>query len=442
MTAKLGRYRYWGDQKPDTSRPLLTVTRPREAVSAKATTTTTGGGESATSSTTGTLRIYGPIDSWGGWWGVSSKEVAQALDLLGDAEKIVVRVNSPGGESAEGRAIMNLLRAHGAEITTVVDGAAYSAASYIALAGSDRVMSSGSTFMIHDTSTYLYVNEAGALKAAEVLKTLSNSGAELYAEITGGTVEEWRTAMREESWYSAATAVEAGLMSRVGVVPDTGAAETAGDDGPEPVDENDVEERARATYDMSLFDKAPESITQDSPKPPSASAVGSTKTEGGSAVAFSDEQLTNLRTKLGLSETADEAAITAAVEAVVEESLEERPPATPTESVQVPEGHVVISAAELSDLKAGAALANATAKTLADKEREAFLDSVKGKFLPDNRDAWAKEFDRDPAKTREHFASAPVIIPTSEIGHAVNQQETAEDDGWFPQFPVSMSQEG
>lgn len=424
MTATMGRYRYWGDQKPDTSRPLLTLSRPAEAVNLKATTTGEGDDSSVSS---GTLRIYGPIDSWGGYWGVSAKEVAQALDLLGDAERIVVRVNSPGGESSEGRAIVNLLRAHSAEIVTVVDGAAYSAASYIAACGNDTVMSPGSTMMIHDTSTILYGNADAMRKAADVLDVLSNSGSELYAEIAGGTVEEWRELQKAETWYSAAGAVESGLMKRVAVVPDSGPAETAGDDGPEPVDTDAVEDRARAAYDVSLFEKAPEGLL---PKPPTASADGKTNTEGGSAVALTTEQIT-MRQKLGIAEDADEATTLAALTEALAERAE---PAAETSGI--PEGHVVIPAAKLADLEAGAALATSTAKSLAEKERDAFLDSVKGKYLPTSREGWAKEYDRDPAGVREHFKTAQVLIPTTELGHdtPVNERQTEDDAAYAAVF--------
>ena len=144
-------------------------------------------------------------------------------------------------------------------------------------------------------------------------------------------------------------------------------------------------------------------------------------------MAFSDEQLTTMRASLQLEETADEAAILAAVEAVVAENLEERPPAPPTASV--PEGHVVIPAAKLADLEAGAALATTTAKTLHEKERSTFLDSVKGKYLPTSRAGWEAEYDRDPAGVRAHFEKAPVLIPTSELGHdnPVEDGKTEDD---------------
>lgn len=412
MTAKMGLYRYWGDQKPDTSRPLLTFTRPGDAVTAKSQTAPT-----EQPSSTGTLRIYGPIDSWGGFWGVSAKEVAQALDMLGDVDRIVVRVNSPGGESSEGRAIMNLLRAHKATCIAVVDGGAYSAASYVAVGCDETVMSPGTTMMIHDTSTFMYGNADAFRKTAGVLDTLSDSGAELYAEVAGGTVEQWRELQKAETWYTAAEAVAAGLADRVGVVPDAGPTETAGDNGPEPAPEG-TEDRARASYDLSLFENAP--------KPPTASAGGSTHpTEGGPAVAFSDEQITDMRRKLGVAEDADEATILAALD----ESLEERADETVV-NTNVPDGHVVVPEARLKDLETAANAGAEAAKRLQERDREEFLDSVRTKYAPANRDAWAKEFDRDPEGTRKHFEGAADIIPVDSVGHA-GQPDNSEDDATY-----------
>ena len=106
----------------------------------------------AADDTTATLRLYDPIDSWGGDWGVSAKEFAAALDALPvGVERIVVQINSPGGEVWEGLAITNQLRRHPATVTAVVDGIAASAASFIAVGGADRVvMGRNAQLMIHD----------------------------------------------------------------------------------------------------------------------------------------------------------------------------------------------------------------------------------------------------------------------------------------------------
>lgn len=435
MTAKMGRYRYWGDQKPDTSRPLLTFTRPQEAVSAAVRTSTT---EQADATTTGTLRIYGPIDSYGGWWGVSSKEVAQALDMLGDAERIIVRVNSPGGESSEGRAIVNLLRAHKAEIVTVVDGAAYSAASYIAACGDDSVMSPGTTLMIHDTSTFFYGNEAEFQKVAATLGILSTSGAELYAEIAGGTPEQWRELQRAETWYTAATAVESGLMKRVATVPDAGLAETAGGDEPAVVDPGDVEERARASYDLSLFEKAP---APSNPQPPAASAPGSVTTpEGEPAMAFTPEQLTQMRKDLGLQADADEATIVAALSEAAS-SAEITPPATP----QIPEGMSLVDNAILEQLKAGATAGVTAQATLAGQERDRVIDQAlkDGKIAATSREKLVEAWDKDPATTAAVLETlTPGLVPTTPVGHESEPSTLGEvldiDDAELAAFAASL----
>ena len=76
------------------------------------------------------LHLYDPIDSWGGWWGVSAKEFAAALAALSeDTSEIRLYINSPGGEVWEATAIINLLRRHDAHVVAIVDGLAASAAS-------------------------------------------------------------------------------------------------------------------------------------------------------------------------------------------------------------------------------------------------------------------------------------------------------------------------
>lgn len=420
MTDKMGRFRYWGDQKPDTSRPLLTVTRPAEAVAVKA---QQGDAPTATAES-GTLRIYGPIDSWGGFWGVSAKEVAQALDLLGDVKRVVVRVNSPGGESSEGRAIMNLLRAHPAECLAVVDGAAYSAASYIAVGCNETVMSPGTTLMIHDTSTIIYGNADELRKQAGILDTISNSGAELYAEVAGGTVEEWRERQKAETWYTAADAVTAGLADRVAVIPDLGPAETAGDE-PEPVDNEGVEDRARATYDLSLFDQGriPAPI-----KPPAESSDGSHNTEGGTAVAFSDEQITDMRKLLGVAEDADEAAFVAALTSVVDKVTE--PPAN-TERAKVPEGMTLVESDALNALKSDAAAGRSARKQLDDQARDAAVDAAvrAGKITPARREYWTKSWEADPEGTKATLDGLEAgLVPVAEIGNAGEPDTKTADD--------------
>lgn len=167
-----------------------------------------------------TLRLYDPIDSWGGEWGVSAKEFAATLDELpDDTAEIRLHINSPGGEVYEGVTILNTLRNHRARVVAVVDGLAASAASFIAAGADEVVMGRNSQLMIHDAWGLCLGNAADMRDVAARLDKISDNIASVYAAKAGGPVESWRAAMLAETWYSAEEAVEVGLADRVEEAP-------------------------------------------------------------------------------------------------------------------------------------------------------------------------------------------------------------------------------
>ena len=162
------------------------------------------------------LRLYDPIDDWGGDWGVSAKEFAVALAALPeDVHTIHLHINSPGGMVFEGVAILNQLRQHQAKVVAIVDGLAASAASFIACGADEVQMSPNTQLMIHDAWGLAIGNAATMRDAGDLLDRLSDNIAAVYAAKAGGTTDEWRAAMLAESWYSADEAVAAGLADAV-----------------------------------------------------------------------------------------------------------------------------------------------------------------------------------------------------------------------------------
>ena len=133
-------------------------------------------------------------------------------------------------------------------------------------------------------------------------------------------------------------------------------------------------------------------------------------------MAFSNEQITNLRATLGLAETADEAAIVAAVSAVVEENVEERSTNQPA-AAAVPAGHTVVPEVRLTDLETSAQAGVQAMKKLHEMERDAFLDEHKAKYSATSRAKWAERYDANPEATRELLSSAADLVPTGERGH-------------------------
>lgn len=163
--------------------------------------------------------IYGHIG-----WDVTAGEFLKELAAV-EADKIDVHIATNGGDVFDGIAILNALRAHQAEITTIVDAQALSAGSFIMQAGKTRKMMPNSTVMIHDALTGGAWAEGNAkdmrefaeevLRFADILDQTSDNIAAIYAERAGGTAEQWRETMRAEKWYTAQAAVDAGLADEV-----------------------------------------------------------------------------------------------------------------------------------------------------------------------------------------------------------------------------------
>lgn len=401
--------------------------------------------------TVGELWLYGVV---GGWWrGFDAESVANALRSL-DVDTLYVRIHSPGGLASDGIAISNLLRNHSARVVIVVDGVAASAASVIALAGDEIVMCPGSQMMLHDASTVGYGNAADLRRAADWIDGQSANYAGVYAYKAGGTAAQWREVMLANdgwgTWYTAEEAVSAGLADSVGTRPAVGSPPTAPEDELEE-ELDDDETLARAAHDLALLDQCVHPAARaawqgERPKPPTASADGSTTTqEGSSAVAFTNEQLATMRQELGLSEDADEATIVAALS----EALEERADATTTPqgtasvTVKVPEGMTLIETEVLDQLRSGAEDGR-TARTqqLNEKRDRTIAQAVAdGKITPARREHWAMKWDADPEGAEQTLnALAAGLVPVEERGH--DHDASATGGGVYDELYAHETQKG
>lgn len=157
-----------------------------------------------------TVYIYDEI----GYWGVSASDFVNELKGL-DVDDMTVHINSPGGDVYDGLAIYQALRAHRASVTVVVDGLAASAASFIAMGANKLIMAPKATMMIHDGFTMAVGNAADMRKTADLLDKASDNIASIYADKSGQPADFWRDRMRDETWYSAQEAVDAGLADEV-----------------------------------------------------------------------------------------------------------------------------------------------------------------------------------------------------------------------------------
>ena len=414
MPERVLTYRYRGSVPPPESRePVRAHVTPRAAVD--------GAGQTAT------LRIDDVIDSWGGFWGISAREISAVLDALpDDVTTIDLEINSPGGEATEGVAIMNALRKHPATVNATVTGIAASAASLIAMGANRLEMAPATQLMIHDAWSIGIGNADDLRHEADVVDKISQSYAGVYATKAGGSADDWRSIMKAESWYTADEAVEAGLADGV-------LATSSGD-----------AQSAAARFDLTVFAYAgreqapapfiPGRAAARAPEAPAASADGSTTHERSAAVAFTDEQLTTMRQQLGVTDDADESAILAALG----EALAERadPPAVEPTPSAVPAGSVVVDQNVLDELRIAARAGQEARAVQLRQDRDDTISAAiaSGHISPARREHWMAQWDADADGARASIAtlteSEPLfpVGPTS--GYAGDDGGSGESAAW------------
>jgi len=159
-----------------------------------------------------------------GMFGVTASDFIRELAEV-RANRITLRINSPGGDVFDGVAIYNSIKRHQAEVAVFIDGIAASAASFIAMAGDTITMMPHSQMMIHEAHGLVIGPADDMRKMADILDKSSDNIAGIYADRTGGTVEEWRARMRDESWFSDEEAVQLGLADGIDGVEEEPASE-------------------------------------------------------------------------------------------------------------------------------------------------------------------------------------------------------------------------
>lgn len=172
---------------------------------------------------TGLNSAYG-IDGLGEVSGLSI--VNEIKDL--DVDVIHVHINSMGGYTAEGLAILNTLKNHKAQIVTYCDGFACSAASLIFMAGERRIMGAASLLMIHNAWNQAVGNSAQLRQQADVLEKISQAAANAYEERVSISREKLDALLdgenHEGTWISPQEALSMGFATEIANASESGIA--------------------------------------------------------------------------------------------------------------------------------------------------------------------------------------------------------------------------
>ena len=151
-------------------------------------------------------------DSW------FDDDVTPALfkdELNAGTGDITLWINSPGGDFVAAAQIFNMLSEYPGKVTVKIDGLAASAASVIAMAGTEVWMSPVSMMMIHNPATVAWGDHSEMKKAMELLDAVKESIINAYVRKTGQSRAKLSHLMDAETWMDANKAVELGFADDI-----------------------------------------------------------------------------------------------------------------------------------------------------------------------------------------------------------------------------------
>ena len=164
------------------------------------------------------LELYGTIaeESW------FDDDVTPQMfkdELFAGNGPVTIWINSPGGDCIAASQIYSMLMDYKGSVTVKIDGIAASAASVIAMAGTEVLMAPTALLMIHNPATAAFGDHTEMQKAIEMLEEVKESIINAYEIKTGLSRSKLSHYMDSETWMNAKKAIELGFAD--GILTDT-----------------------------------------------------------------------------------------------------------------------------------------------------------------------------------------------------------------------------
>ena len=142
-----------------------------------------------------------------------------AVDDAGNAvapRPIVLHVNSPGGDAYAGLSMMSVFNESRVPICVCVDGISASAATFVSVMASYRVMAAAATCLIHDYSTVVFGKRGDQLFVTQVVgENLTASLRDVYLKHTRIGAAALTELMSRDRLLDAQTCLKLGVCDRV-----------------------------------------------------------------------------------------------------------------------------------------------------------------------------------------------------------------------------------
>lgn len=128
---------------------------------------------------------------------------------------LTIFLNSPGGDVFAASQIYTMLKEYPGKVTVKIEGIAISAASVIAMAADEVLMSPVAMMMIHNPATVVFGEVADLQSGIAMLSEVKESIMNAYQQKTGLSRTKISHMMDAETWFNAKKAVELGFADQV-----------------------------------------------------------------------------------------------------------------------------------------------------------------------------------------------------------------------------------
>ena len=160
------------------------------------------------------LELYGTIaeESW------FDDDITPAMfreELFAGDGDVIIWINSPGGDCVAASQIYSMLMDYKGNVTVKIDGVAASAASVIAMAGTQVLMAPTALMMIHNPMTLAFGDHTDMQKAIDMLAEVKESIINAYEIKTSLSRAKLSHLMDSETWMNANKAIELGFADDI-----------------------------------------------------------------------------------------------------------------------------------------------------------------------------------------------------------------------------------
>jgi ATP-dependent protease ClpP protease subunit len=165
----------------------------------------------AGSSDSAHIYIYDEI----GKVGYTANDFITEFKKLKPTDKLTIHINSVGGSVIEGLTIYNLIKNHPGPTESIVEGAAASIMSIVALAAKKRRMYDNAVWMIHDPVLSLEGNLTTIQPQLDLLKGAQENIRSIYKSNLKATEEQITEWLKKETYFFAEEALAAGFVHEI-----------------------------------------------------------------------------------------------------------------------------------------------------------------------------------------------------------------------------------